>query len=56
MNISDEAVEAVASKAFQKKEGVKWDATSEGSRRKWRERYRAQMEAMTSAEQNKAVK
>jgi len=52
--ITDEAVEAMASKAFQKAEGVKWDATSEGSRRKWRERYRAQMEAMARAEQKKA--
>ena len=54
--IPEAAVEAVAAKAFQKAEGVKWDATSEGSRRKWRERYRAQMEAMARAEQKKAAK
>jgi len=56
VSIEDEAVEAVAKKAFQKAEGVKWDATSEGSRRRWRERYRAQMEAMARAEQKKASK
>lgn len=54
--ITDEQVEAVAAKAFQKKEGVKWDATSDGSRRKWREQYRAQMEAMARAEAKKAAK
>jgi hypothetical protein len=54
MNISDEAVEAVAAKAFQKAEGIKWDATTEHTRNKWRERYRHQMEAMAKAEAKRA--
>lgn len=51
--ISDETVEVVASKAFQKAEGIKWDATYEHTRNKWRERYRHQMEAMARAEARK---
>lgn len=54
--ITNEAVEAVAAKAFQKAEGVRWENTSEGSRRKWRERYRHQMEAMARAERKKDFK
>lgn len=56
MPVTDEAVEVVAAKAFQKKEGIKWADTSEGSRRKWRERYRAQMEAMAKAEAKKSAR
>ena len=52
--IPDEAVEARAKKAFQKAEGIKWDATTEHTRNKWRERYRHQMEAMARAERKKA--
>lgn len=55
-HITNEAVEAVASKAFKKAEGIRWEDTSEGSRRKWRERYRHQMEAMARAERKKAAK
>jgi len=54
--ITDEEVEAVARKAFQKAEGVKWEMTTEHTRNKWRERYRHQMEAMAKAEQRKARK
>ena len=55
-DIPDEAVEAVAKKAFQKAEGIKWDATTEHTRNKWRDRYRHQMEAMARAERKKARK
>jgi len=52
----DEAVEAVAKKAFQKAEGIKWDATTEHTRNKWRERYRHQVEAMAKTARKKATK
>jgi hypothetical protein len=51
--VTGESVEAVAKKAFQKAEGIKWDATTEHTRNKWRERYRHQMEAMARAERKK---
>lgn len=51
--ISDNAVESVAKMAFQKAEGIKWGATTEHTRNKWRERYRHQMEAMAKAEAKK---
>lgn len=53
MNIPEGSVESEAAKAFQKKEGIKWDVTTEHTRNLWRERYRHQMEAMAKAEAKK---